>query len=171
VRTGSHFRLPRDDGDVPFGLRAAAVGLLVIVCASGCSQRTCDQGAPTPPAASFVGKLIAVRGDTATFEVEEDRTGGLGKTIDVRYLEGSVEFLTINQRYAVAAYAGSDGVPTSWVHTAGSCGNGTFHPDGSAIDTGVLRGITWVQVALAITAPFIALLTILWLLGRRARVS
>jgi len=148
------------------------------------------EGCPEPPVASvvFVGRVIAKDFRVARFQIDQVRAGttvgyALGNLIDVRY-GNDVEFLNTDQVYLVGAVPqGVDLALTSKVREAKPLLGGnavvgltekssecpriedpvrTFHPDGSAIDASMFKGLTTKkqQIALAFVKPMLAVLGI-----------
>jgi hypothetical protein len=148
------------------------------------------EGCPEPPVASvvFVGRVIAKDFRVARFQIDQVRAGttvgyALGNLIDVRY-GSDVEFLNTDDVYLVGAVPqGVDLALTSKVREAKPLLGGnavvgltekssecpkiedpvrTFHPDGSAIDASMFKGLASKkkQIALAFGKPILAVVGI-----------
>lgn len=148
------------------------------------------EGCQEPPVAAvvFVGRVIAKDYRVARFEVEQVRAGttagyALGNLIDVRY-GSDVEFLNTDDEYLVGAVPqGVDLALTSKVREAKPLLGGnavvgltekssecpkledpvrTFHPDGSAIEASMFKGLSAKkkQIAFAFVKPMLAVLGI-----------
>ena len=154
--------------------------LLLSTAATSCGGVTCETTA-AGPAATFVGRLVALQGPTATFAIEtttplSGRPTGTpvlvaGQTVAVRYANDEQRFLRVDGRYQVAVWW--DGAHfSSGVHTADDpCSGGTDHPDGTAIDTSLWsrQSARRVLVALAIVPVVILALLAVWLRHRHHR--
>jgi hypothetical protein len=131
------------------------------------------------PTASFVGTVLAEHGADIDYRIETMLPGRIfeggagapsvhpGQRVTVTYTGGDARFVHVGHRYRVDVFGSAHDRLTSGVRTAGEClnaaeGVGTFHADGSAIDTGLLTrdGISpylaRVGVAVAATVALVA---------------
>jgi len=172
---GAEVPAPPDGGTTTTTTLAASAPLVPI-----------PEGCPEQPVASvvFIGRVIAKDYRVARFQIDQVRAGttvgyALGNLIDVRY-GNDVEFLNTNEEYLVGAVPqGVDLALTSKVREAKPLLGGnavvgltekasecpkiedpvrTFHPDGSAIDASMFKGLSTKkkQIALAFAKPMLA---------------
>jgi hypothetical protein len=84
---------------------------------------------------------VAKAGAVVTFEIEQvDPGSGLtvGDTVDVTYSRGTERFLHAGSRYRVETWGEANGTLLGDVAVADrACSGGTWHADGTPIDTGL----------------------------------
>ena len=179
LAVGGDVPAPPDGGTTTTTVLAASAPLVPI-----------PEGCQKPPVASvvFVGRVIAKDFRVARFQIDQVRAGStagyaLGNLIDVRY-GNDVEFLNTDEVYLVGAVPqGADLALSSKVREAKPVLGGnavvgltekasecptvedpvrTFHPDGSAIDASMFKGLATKkkQIALAFVKPMLAVLGI-----------
>ena len=154
-------------------LGATAIAPWTSAVATSCGPGTGD--------AEIVGRLMRIDGATATFRVDTSSRGRYlspgapvprtGTDLAVFFYGGDEQFLRVGQRYVVHVWW-DQGRFTSDVKTAQDpCAGGTYHADGSRIETSLISRphVKQVLFAVAIVPPATLLLLAIWVRRRHNR--